>query len=274
MPAPIKAISIDIETLATTDDAVIVQISWLVFDPLGSECDPHKISYIIDVQSQPERAIDPSTVRWWLTKVSKPVVRDVLGHDVAPGVESLAQVLRVLAGFIKVHSITRFYCQGTDFDKRILTHAYKELGMDVPWNYYQWSDARTLKVLAEDLGIELPKKDDASAHDALYDAELQAKRVQALYTAIVNAQAVSPAGAEHVYSWMCDDDGKPLTPIIPAKEIWESTLFRSRLDMTGSHLMAYRALWESKKLKTHTESRDSKCDEPVTKLPPKHSYYW
>jgi hypothetical protein len=61
------------------------------------------------------------------------------------------------------------------FDVAILEHCYDECGMEPPWRFYQTRDVRTLQ--NRDKAIGETHSDDQVRHNALDDAEVQAKAV-------------------------------------------------------------------------------------------------
>jgi exodeoxyribonuclease VIII len=77
----------------------------------------------------------------------------------------LAQALEELGRLIW-HS-KRVWANGPTFDMNILEHAYKSLGMALPWKYYTVRDARTVYSLCPSLD-KYP-----ASHHALEDCRRQ-----------------------------------------------------------------------------------------------------
>ena len=71
------------------------------------------------------------------------------------------------------------WAQGPVFDIVILENLYQQLGLPLPWNFWQIRDSRTLfSLLPED-----PRKAiRQEAHNALADCYFQAKCVQKAYS--------------------------------------------------------------------------------------------
>jgi exodeoxyribonuclease VIII len=70
-----------------------------------------------------------------------------------------------------------FWSHGATFDLVIIENLYRQLGKNLPWQYWQLRDTRTLF----DLGFD-PDMPQGSKHDALQDAIRQAVGVQNIYT--------------------------------------------------------------------------------------------
>lgn len=159
------AVMVDIETLATTDDAVILEMGAVMFDRERKVLGP-VFSMTLDYLSQGDRRTDLDTVMWWTAPERIGRFREMQeGHERKPalwhGLLELEQFLRVhLAGKGEV------WAKG-DFDLRILGHAFREHEMEVPWKYHQ---ARELRTVLKWTGV-MPC--GPVPHHAAEDAELQ-----------------------------------------------------------------------------------------------------
>lgn len=164
---------IDLETLATAPDSVILTCGAIKFDPFSDlePSGPFYVRILVDDQSAMGRHIDPGTVEWW-SKQSQTAQDEAFGDEgrVTPD-EFTKQLNTYLVGVNKV------WAHGTMFDIVILENLYRMLGKPLPWAYWQIRDSRTLF----DLGDDSIKKNNASAHNALADAFFQAKSVQTIY---------------------------------------------------------------------------------------------
>jgi hypothetical protein len=129
---------IDIETLATTPDAVILTIGAQAFDPFGTGYyDKHFYSRI-DIDSQLNRAVEDSTVEWWSRQTEDARQEAFSEQDRMP----LDQALETLSKLIWQSTIV--WANGPTFDMVILEHAYKSYSMRLPWQYYRVRDCRTV----------------------------------------------------------------------------------------------------------------------------------
>lgn len=163
-------IMIDIETLATSQDAAIIEIG------MASFCGKLQFSKAISIYSNlvGGRKISEETLRWWEDKVD-PEVKNKLFHSETTTLRYalvyFAEILRLKK--LEVKEIN-FWANGASFDFPILEHAYKSLDIDVPWEYYQLRDYRTLK----NLFPQISKEKNDKPHSALDDALAQAKHAQ------------------------------------------------------------------------------------------------
>ncbi len=167
-------VMLDLETLGTSDDCVVLTCGCVKFDPFDFEKEPDQPLYIrINVEEQTEsgRIVDPNTVDWW-GKQSQAAQDEAMGEDgrISMG-EFTTQVNRYVVGADKI------WAQGPLFDIMILNHMYKQLGKPQPWQYWQIRDSRTVF----DMGDDSAKTMNGNAHNALSDAFCQAKAVQAIY---------------------------------------------------------------------------------------------
>jgi 3' exoribonuclease, RNase T-like len=159
------SLMIDIESLATTPDAVILTIAAQSFDPLGhGYLDRHYYARIT-LESQEDRAINEETIKWWATQTEAQAEAfnelDRVDLDTA-----LAELYRLAWQ----HDL--IFAQGPTFDINILEHAYRSRNHKQPWQYYKIRDSRTVTSLWPDC----PKP--PASHHALEDCRRQIDLVQ------------------------------------------------------------------------------------------------
>ena len=163
-------IMLDIETLATSPDAVVLTFGAIKFDPFNPSIQMSDgIYFRIDVDEQINlgRRVDEGTVAWWGTQ-SAEVREEALGETDRVSLEDFAKALNKF-----VVGVTRIWAQGPVFDIVILENLYRQIGKPAPWQYYSIRDSRTLlKALGDD------RKGGALLHNALADAVSQAEAVQ------------------------------------------------------------------------------------------------
>jgi len=163
-------VMLDIETLATSPDAVVLTFGAVKFNPFNASIPMTKGLYCrldVDEQIALGRAVDPGTVDWWGTQ-SPEVREEALGDD---GRIGLVNFTRELNRFVV--GADRIWAQGPVFDIVILENLYRQLGIPAPWFYYSIRDSRTLlKALGD------TRKPGALAHNALADCVAQAEAIQ------------------------------------------------------------------------------------------------
>lgn len=158
---------IDIEGLGTGPDTTILTIAAQAFDPLGMGYYDQHYYCRVNLESQEGRSIQQSTIDWWATQPAASREEAFGETDRIP----LKQALDEL-GKIAWHS-RRIWANGPTYDMNILEHAYKSLGMNIPWQFYNVRDARTVY----SLWPGLPKP--PISHHALEDCRRQIDLLQA-----------------------------------------------------------------------------------------------
>jgi exodeoxyribonuclease VIII len=181
---------IDLETLATSADAVVLEIGAVMFDPATLELGPE---YHAEVEMRaPDnrlRGIDAGTLVWWAERVKE-------GHDM-PGMHggiSLWQALGGLAAWLAAvprPESFEVWAWGSDFDFGILRHAHDEAQLALPWRYSRQCDARSF---CDKLGI---KRQGPVTHQALADAKQEA---QAVMGALFKLAALEAGEVGEVFS--------------------------------------------------------------------------
>jgi hypothetical protein len=163
-------IMLDLETLATSPDSVILTFGAVKFDPFTTEQDfDTGLYYRIDVDEQIAlgRQVDQGTVDWWGSQ-NEEVREEALGEHDRIGLEQFTQSLNKF-----VVGANRIWAQGPVFDIVILENLYRQLGKPTPWPYYLIRDSRTLlKALGD------TRSPGIMLHNALADCVSQAQAIK------------------------------------------------------------------------------------------------
>jgi Fe-S cluster biosynthesis and repair protein YggX len=165
-------VMLDIETLCTKPEAVILTIGAVKFDPFSNKIgDGLYIKPDVDEQIARGRTVDESTVEWW-GKQAEDVREEALGMADRISIEEMyRQLNRFLVGAENV------WAQGPVFDMVIMANIYRQYGWPTPWQYWQVNDSRTLFKVHGDPRV----KGKAGLHNALEDCISQAQAVQTVY---------------------------------------------------------------------------------------------
>ena len=169
---------IDIETLATTQDAAILSVGACVFHPDG-EAIYSGFYRVCDLATQGighhGRRIDPKTLYWWMDQndIARKAVFCTPDHNRL----HLDTLLGELSVWISSHEVSYVWSHGSNFDLPILDHAYRSRAILTPWHYRNTRDTRTLFALAKDMGAGNLRSYGGDAHHALGDAIRQAEWV-------------------------------------------------------------------------------------------------
>ena len=182
-------VMVDIETLATSDDAVILEMGAVVFDR-ERRIVGEGFSRTLDYLSQGNRSTDMDTVMWWTAPERIAQFREMQeGHERKPG---LWHGLLELEQFLRVHLAPdgEVWAKG-DFDLRILRHAFREYEIEIPCKYFQ---ARELRTVLKWTGVEAVAP---VPHRAMHDARLQ---VESLFAA--EERRIPGRGIDQEGGWM------------------------------------------------------------------------
>ena len=170
-----KHVMIDLETLGTTADAVILSIGAVKFDLESDKMDEAGFYASVSIESCTDagRIIDESTLVWWLgqSKEAQAVFTEPK--------QTLESALASLADWLG-HNKRFVWSNGASFDIPMLEHAYKKFGWEAPWEFYNSRCVRTYRSLPAAARVPKPAND----HNALRDAINQARNVQAIYAAM------------------------------------------------------------------------------------------
>jgi len=166
--------TIDIETLGTSPDAVVLTIGGIKFDPTADDGLHSEFYYRIDADEQIEmgRSVMESTLEWW-EKQSEEVKAEALEPTGrVPVEETLKALNKWLVG------VDKLWCQGPVFDIGILENLYKKIDLHHNWSFWNIRDSRTLFSLVDG---DPRKEIDFAAHNALADAIVQSLCIQKVY---------------------------------------------------------------------------------------------
>lgn len=182
-------IMVDIETLGTSKNSVILSIGAVQFSEKGVE---KKFYVQIDPTSCTDWGlqIDARTVLWWMDK--NDAARKAL---TATKGEALDVALDMLIAAFKWKD-AEVWANGIDFDFTILEEAMKATGRAVPWQFWSKMDYRTVKNLAPRAVYDACKVDNPVAHNALADATAQAATLVNLLQALSFGVPAVPAVAK------------------------------------------------------------------------------
>lgn len=167
------AIMLDIETLSTRPDAIVLTLGAVKFDPFSDEIDIENGLYMkldVDAQSAVNRHVQEDTLKWW-SQQDTVVFEDAMSEGDRLSIDEFTARLNKF-----VVGAKDLWSQGS-FDFVILENLYHQFGKPVPWQFWQLRDSRTLFGVCGD-PREKGRKD---AHNSLMDSYYQAIGVQQVY---------------------------------------------------------------------------------------------
>ena len=163
---------IDLETLSTNPNAVVLTVGAVKFEPHTQMKLYDEMYFRVDVDSQTAlgRHVMQETLDWWGQQPNE-VANEALSDS------NRIQLQDVLKNINKFSvGVDVFWCQGPLFDYAILQNLYTQMEQPVPWQYWQIRDSRTLFNL-------VPRESEKriGLHNALEDCKFQARKVQKVY---------------------------------------------------------------------------------------------
>lgn len=177
-----KHVMVDLETLGTTADAVILSMGAVRFDLDSGEIDDEGFYASISVESNLDykRRISESTLLWWFGQSAQ--AQKVFYEPK----DTLQTALLNFSDWLG-DSDSFMWSNGADFDLPMLAHAYTQHVIDIPWKFYNSRCVRTYKALPQAANVKVPRA--GTHHNALHDAMHQVQLVQAIQRALTGKPA-------------------------------------------------------------------------------------
>ncbi|MCZ9596767.1 3'-5' exoribonuclease [Klebsiella quasipneumoniae] len=186
-------VMVDLETMGKKNNAPIVAIGAVVFDPAtGSIGESFYKVVCLESSVNWGAVIDPSTVIWWL-KQSSEARSAIVNDDAIPLQDALLQFREFVSDNVAGGSkMAQVWGNGASFDNSILRSSYDCIAEDYPWEYWNDRDVRTMVELGQAISFD-PKTTipfEGSRHNALADAIHQARYVSAIWQRIIAGNQV------------------------------------------------------------------------------------
>jgi hypothetical protein len=166
-------IMLDLETLATSPDSVILTVGAIKFDPfsLTEPTDGFYMRLNVDEQLAINRAVDDNTVKFWMGQ-PEDIREEAMGDSDREPLQKFYQDFnKFLMG------ANNIWAQGVLFDIGILENLYHQMGWPKPWLFWKIRDSRTVF----DMFGDRREKQRKTLHNAFSDAFEQAVALQRLY---------------------------------------------------------------------------------------------
>lgn len=174
---------LDLETASTRQDAAILSIAIVPFEPTALDSTHYEESYqaAIDLTScfMEGDHIDTDTQRWWMRQSPESRIQ-LLDSTKHPIRKAITEAYSYLCHLSETYELI-MYSRGTDFDFPILEQAiikYAEPSA-MPYAYWNKRDVRTILAVAGLSKDDVPRV--GNAHTALHDCLTQIAQVQAAY---------------------------------------------------------------------------------------------
>jgi len=169
-----KDIMIDIETISTRPNAMMISLAAIKFDPFDDNSfnDGQEITIETLKMNTFCRKIDPESYTWdahvdegtlnWWSQQDQHILDEAFSDD------NLSSIQDTLKDFYRWCGVfDRVWANGAAFDTIIIESACRSLGRGWPWKYHQVRDYRTVFKLVK---VEQP---NISKHHPLWDCWAQ-----------------------------------------------------------------------------------------------------
>lgn len=176
---PGNHVMVDLETLGTKPNSLLLTIGAVRFDPWADDSDTpvERLDHFyrrVSIESFEELGldhnIDDATLEWWGKQDAEVQAEAFAEEDRHPIDEVLRDFYHWCGG------LNAIWANGSGFDLNIVEHFSRELKRGVAWSYWQARDARTLYSLVP--GLQRPA---AAKHHALWDCWSQVVGVQRVF---------------------------------------------------------------------------------------------
>lgn len=172
----VEHVVIDIETLSTKKDALILSIGAVAMEDNGFFCG--KFYMPINMQSCIDRnfSVDADTLKWWMGQDKK--ARNILvkEQENANDIDSALMAFTNWCSGIKEKSTKlHWWGNGSEFDIALLESAFTRCGFSsFPWKHWEVMSMRVISYMNEYLMLDVTREEPDIKHNALSDAEAEA----------------------------------------------------------------------------------------------------
>lgn len=135
-----KNLMVELETLSTKHNAIVLQCSMALFDKETGKISK-TFSVNIDPSSQVPRIYDKNTLDWWKSQPES------LLKQVYKGGKPFKEAVKEIHSFITSNTdkkTVRVWTCSLSFTIPILRSCFETLGLEQPWKYWNERDCRTL----------------------------------------------------------------------------------------------------------------------------------
>ena len=164
---------VDLETMGSGPTAAIVSIGCVPFDRESLAVSQDEFYTVVDLESSLKAGLvaESSTILWWMMQ-SEEARTELFSRRRAQLYEALSALRYWMAGLVPAKNDRKVWGNGAAFDNVILSSAYKAVGLETPWNFWNDRCFRTMK--NEFADVPLPDRSGLH-HKAVDDARYQAE---------------------------------------------------------------------------------------------------
>lgn len=164
-------VMLDIETLGTNADTVVLSYGMVLFDPCSGQIESTATANLpLQTQIDHGRSISAQTLAWWMTQR-----KETFSEQLASGDDDIMVHLKAFVAFIGMHPVWGY---GAGFDNTIMRSLLATYKVDAfEWPYKRDRCFRTLAALYDPMYRLKPRR---ATHSALHDALDQAEWMTAI----------------------------------------------------------------------------------------------
>ncbi|WP_409309010.1 3'-5' exonuclease [Pectobacterium sp. B1J-3] len=182
-------VMIDIEALGKKANAPVGSIGAVFFHPVTGELGERFYCRVDFENDMLNGAVpDGNTIKWWLRQ-SSDARAELISDDATPIWGALSEFSDWLTDNAESLETLQVWANAPSFDCTILKTAFERTDIDVPWNYWNERDVRTMKEVGfaiMDMGRFLSTAETIGVkHNALDDAISQVALVSAVMSRLV-----------------------------------------------------------------------------------------
>ncbi|MCA7012054.1 3'-5' exoribonuclease [Dickeya dadantii] len=191
-------VMIDLETLGKNKNAPVASIGAVFFEPKTGELG-ERFYCCVDFENDMKNGAIPDgdTIKWWLKQPTEARV-ELVSDDAIHLWDAVNKFSDWLTDNADDLNKVKVWANSPSFDCVILSAAFERAETDIPWNYWNERDVRTIKAIGlsiMDMGRFLGTAEIIGIkHNALNDAINQAKMVSAVWQKIHSAIRVLDVG--------------------------------------------------------------------------------
>ena len=150
-----------------------MSIGFVPFDRESLTVSQDEFYTVVDLESSLKAGLtaESSTILWWMMQ-SEEARTELFSRRRAQLYEALSALRYWMAGLVPAKNDRKVWGNGAAFDNVILSSAYKAVGLETPWNFWNDRCFRTMK--NEFADVPLPDRSGLH-HKAVDDARYQAE---------------------------------------------------------------------------------------------------
>ncbi|PWD64937.1 MULTISPECIES: 3'-5' exonuclease [Pectobacterium] len=179
-------VMIDLETMGANPKAPIASIGAVFFNPKTGELGEQFYCRVDFENDMLNGAVpDGDTIKWWLRQSSE-ARAELIRDDATPIWGAVSELSDWLTDNAESLKTLKVWANSPSFDCIILKSAFERTDTDIPWNYWNERDVRTIREVALTVtGFSQDVEKAGVKHKAIDDAIGQARMVSAVMSRLV-----------------------------------------------------------------------------------------